>query len=78
MTQGLTTANEGFELPDQAMLGLTVAVMADRAGDDAGGGALWADEVIDDERGFRSYHSPEQDPVLDAALAWLRTLTVCQ
>jgi carboxyl-terminal processing protease len=77
MTQGLTTANEPFELSDGAMLGLTVAVMADRAGDDAGGGALWADELIDDERGFRSHNSPEQDPVLGAALAWLRTLTAC-
>lgn len=77
-TQGLTTANEGFELPDGAMLGLTVAVMADRAGGDTEGRALWADVVIDDERGFRSYHSPEQDPVLGAALAWLRTLAACQ
>lgn len=78
MTQGLTTANEGFELPDGAMLGLTVAVMADREGDDAGGGALLADEVIDDERGFRSHQWPDQDPVLSAALAWLRGLSVCQ
>ena len=60
------------------MLGLTVAVMADRAGGDAEGGALWADVVIKDERGFRSHNSPEQDPVLGAALAWLRTLAACQ
>ena len=78
MTQGLTTANQGFRLPDGAMLGLTVAVMADREGGDAGGGALRADVVIDDERGFRSHQSPDQDPVLRAALSWLRTLTVCQ
>lgn len=60
-TCGLSTANRGFNMSDQALLNLTVAVMADRTR------APYGDSVVPDEI--------VTDPalVVERAIAWLQT-----
>ena len=78
-TQGLSTWNDGFELPDGAMLILTVAVMADRDGYDFEGGPIPPEEAVEDERGFRSSYRPAADaPAIQQALSWLLAQDACQ
>jgi carboxyl-terminal processing protease len=64
-TFGVSTANEGFELTDGAMIVLTVAVFADREGVTYGS-ALPPDEV-----------TSAGNATIDAATAWLMTQPSC-
>ncbi|MDL2345515.1 S41 family peptidase [Deinococcus sp. MIMF12] len=66
-TRGLTTSNSLYELPDGAALLLTTARDADRTGR-VYSGPIQPDVVILTE--WDEFQTP-QDPVLNAALAWL-------
>jgi carboxyl-terminal processing protease len=62
-TRGLTTANEGFELPDGATISITVATFMDRLGQ-IHNGSIEPDHVVDGDTGR----------LHDVAAAWLRTM----
>jgi len=62
-TAGLSTANEGYDLSDGAMIILTVATFADRT-DQMYGGVIEPDEFVDQR-------SSGSDPVQQAAINWL-------
>ncbi len=64
-TLGLTTANEGFELVDGAMIFVTTARFADR------GGAPFGGEIIPDETAEQGQAS------IDAATTWLLEQPAC-
>ncbi len=66
-TWGVSTANAAFPLSDGAVIFLTVATLADRAGN------VYGLEVVPDEVVFGEFKrgDPDTDPVLDAALEWL-------
>ena len=67
-TGGVPTANEGKQLSDGAILWLTVAWDADRTG------RIYDDRIVPDEPVVDNWsvHGTDQDPVLQAALIWLR------
>ncbi|HEY0796465.1 MAG TPA: S41 family peptidase, partial [Acidisarcina sp.] len=66
-TQGASTANEVFNLPDGAAMWLTIGVDADRTGKQYMNG-IDPDEVIKQpERAVPA----DQDPVVQRALIWL-------
>jgi len=69
-TAGLSTANQGFMLPDGSMILLTVSVEADRTGRRYGE-KIDPDEVIPDG-------SPGTDVQLDGAKAWLKSQPACK
>jgi carboxyl-terminal processing protease len=69
-TQGVSTANEVFSLSDGASIWLTIGVDADRSGKQYIEG-FDPDEAI---RGRDEVAPDDQDPVLQAALRWLRGL----
>jgi carboxyl-terminal processing protease len=73
-TAGVPTANHAFPLRDGAVLNLTVARMADRAGR-VYDGPVGPDEPVE---GYFTYaEDPTRDTVLRAALAWLRGQAGC-
>lgn len=63
-TDGLSTGNTGFALPDGSMLILTTTVDVDRNGHTYGG-KLMPDQAVD------TAEAPGSDPTLDAARRWL-------
>jgi C-terminal processing protease CtpA/Prc len=63
-TRGLTSANEGFSLPDGATIMLTVATFVDRMGQTCDG-ALAPDELVDGESAM----------IQAAATAWIEGLS---
>jgi C-terminal processing protease CtpA/Prc len=71
-TRGLSTANEPFALSDGAMLVLTTAVFADRTGKAYG-------TVIDPDEHIQTgeQYGPSSDPVVQAAVAWLKSQNPC-
>ena len=77
-TQGLSTNNDGFDLPDGAMLILTTAVMADRNGEDFGGGPIRPDVLVKDGQESRTDVVLDEDPVVLQALMWLNSQDSCQ
>ena len=77
-TAGVPTANDRKELSDGAWLLLTVARMADRTGQ------AYEDRIVPDQPvavegdpAEWQMRDPERDPVLRAALAWLRDQPDC-
>lgn len=70
-TWGVSTANQGFQLPDGAVIFLAVTTMADRLGT-IYGGELVPDEVI---AGGEKTGDPSTDDVLAAAVQWLSERT---
>jgi carboxyl-terminal processing protease len=62
-TRGLTTANEGFDLPDGATISITVATFMDRLGQ-IHNGPIEPDQVVDGDAAM----------LQDVAAAWLRTM----
>jgi hypothetical protein len=69
-TAGLSTANQGFMLPDGSMIQLTVSVEADRTGRRYGE-KIDPDEVIPEG-------APGTDVQLDRAKAWLKSQPSCK
>jgi hypothetical protein len=67
-TCGMSTGNDVFPLSDRAAMFLTTCIMADRLGRSYGG-AIRPDQDI----AGATAQSHGQDPVIQAALAWLRT-----
>ncbi len=65
-TWGVSTANQAFTLPDQAVIFLTVSTMADRDG------TLYGERIVPDEfvSGTKTGER-ETDAALDAAVGWL-------
>ncbi|WP_415949709.1 S41 family peptidase [Streptomyces sp. KLOTTS4A1] len=72
-THGVPTANVVHRLSDGALLNLTEAKMVDRTGR-AYDSPIAPDEVVVDNRG----RSIKQDPVLEAATAWLSGQPSCE
>lgn len=70
-TWGVSTANAGFQLPDGALIFLTVSTMVDRRGI-VYGGRIVPDEFLP---GGEKTGDPRTDDVLDAALRWLSSQT---
>ncbi len=68
-TAGRSTSNQGFELSDGAILVLTVATFADRAGQTYGS-KIVPDQIV--ERGIQS-----DDYVIKAAIEWLLKQPAC-
>ncbi len=66
-TQGVSTVNEVFALPDGAAMWLTIGVNADRTGKQYPDGFGPDEEVASSGKILPD----EQDPVLQAALGWL-------
>ena len=69
-TNGLSTANETFPLPDGAMILLTTAIEVDRTG------KRYGDKVDPDER--HEAAGKDGDPAMTAASAWLKTSSGCR
>lgn len=69
-TAGLSTANQGYMLPDSSMILLTVAVEADRTGRRYG-------EKIDPDEVVPLNAGGAADPQLDRAMAWLKSQPAC-
>jgi carboxyl-terminal processing protease len=67
-TAGVPTANDATELPDGAMLCLTVALGADRTG------RTYDDPIVPDQHIAADWtlYGSMSDPVLQAAVGWLR------
>lgn len=67
-TWGVSTANQAFEMPDAAVIFLTVSTMADRDG------TLYGERVIPDElvAGTKT-GDRDTDAALDAAVSWLNS-----
>ena len=76
-TQGMTTANETFDLPDGAKLVVTVSVMADRTGRTYGG-TVEPDELVSNASTGVDGTRPDNDPVLRAAVQWLGQNSGCR
>jgi Peptidase family S41 len=68
-TNGLSTANGNFPLPDGAMIFLTTAIEVDRTGKRYGG------KVDPDEQ--HPAAGPNGDPAMSAASAWLKNVSEC-
>jgi C-terminal processing protease CtpA/Prc len=75
-TRGATTANETFVLPDGARLVVTQSVMADRTGRTYGG-RVEPDDVVSISLPGASATRSGDDPVLRAAVQWLRQGSGC-
>ena len=69
-TNGLSTANGTFPLPDGAMILLTTAIEADRTG------RRYGDKIEPDET--QPAAGPNGDPALTAATAWLKEASACR
>jgi C-terminal processing protease CtpA/Prc len=69
-TNGLSTANETFPLPDGAMILLTTAIEVDRTG------KRYGDKVDPDEQ--HEAAGTGGDPAMAAATAWLKTSSGCR
>jgi carboxyl-terminal processing protease len=72
-TAGLSTGNATFPLPDSSMILLTTVVGADRTGKRYGG-KIEPDETIEGVQPT----CPSDDPILDAAVRWLKQSPGCR
>lgn len=68
-TNGLSTANETFPLPDGAMILLTTAIEVDRTGKKYGG-------KVDPDESHQAA-GPTGDPAMTAAADWLKESSAC-
>ena len=68
-TAGVSTANQGYELSDGAMILLTVATFVNRTGQTYGG-VITPDELV-------GRSASESDPAMQAAINWLLNQPAC-
>ena len=65
-TYGISTANEGYLLPDSSLVNLTIAHMADRTG------RVYGERIYPDTETDLPADSQTEDPAIDAAVRWLQ------